>query len=75
MHTTGPHPDMSVSAIMSAWQIKMASERGGRWRAGEEKRCEGDRLGRKTERDIDRTGQKYRWRGKKKGEKNLLREK
>lgn len=27
MHTTGPHPDMSVSAIMSAWQIKMASER------------------------------------------------
>lgn len=32
-----------------------------------EKRCEGDRLGRKKERDIDRTEQKYRWRGKEKG--------
>lgn len=63
---------MSVSAIMSAWQIKMASERGGRWRASEEKRCEGDRLGRKTERDIDRTGQKYRWRGKEKGGKESV---
>lgn len=64
MHTTGPRPDMSVSAMMSAWQIKMASERrgerreekeGGSERGGEE-RWEGDRLGMKTEGDRDRKG-------------------
>lgn len=61
MHTTGPRSDMSVSAMMSAWQIKMASERreergeGGRERERGE-RWEGDRLGMKTQGDRDRKG-------------------
>jgi len=48
VHTTGPHPDMSVSAMMSGLKIKMARERererereeGGR-RQSAKKRCKG----------------------------------
>lgn len=66
VHTTGPHPDTSVSAVMSGWKIKMArgeweEEEGREGRGDEErerggKRCKGDRLGRRIERDRDRRG-------------------
>lgn len=46
MHTTGPRSDMSVSAMMSAWQIKMASER--REERGERRKRAGAREGREV---------------------------
>lgn len=34
VHTTGPHTDMSISVMLSAWKIKMVSAR----RGGQEER-------------------------------------
>lgn len=60
MHTTGPRSDMSVSAMMSAWQIKMASE-SGEERGERRKRVgarEGREVGRRQIRDENRGRQR-----------------